>query len=134
MLERFVEQLSARHGTRAPRLSRAAKHALLAHDWPGNVRELHNVVEAVCLLRAGKQVRLCDLPDALQRETKRPARPDAPVVTVTLDRPLETITEEIIEAAIRFENGNRTRAAERLDISVRTIQRYLSAGRARPLT
>ena len=96
------------------------------------MRELRNVVEVVCLLRAGKQVRLCNLPDALQRKAPRPARPDAPVLTVTLDRSLETITEEIIEAAIRFENGNRTRAAERLDISVRTIQRYLSAGRARP--
>jgi DNA-binding NtrC family response regulator len=132
LLALFVRQLSARHGTPPPRFSRAAKNVLLDYDWPGNVRELHNLVEAMCLLRAGKQVRLRDLPAALQRVAPGPERPATAVLTVTLDRPLEAIIEGIIEAALALENGNRSRAAERLGISVRTIQRHLSARRTLP--
>jgi transcriptional regulator with PAS, ATPase and Fis domain len=131
LLASFITELSTRHGMRPPRFSRAAKNALLHYGWPGNVRELHNAVEATCLLRAGKQVRLRDLPAALQQVAAGPEKPATPVLTVTLDRPLDTIIEEVIEAALALEKGNRSRAAERLGISVRTIQRHLAAREAR---
>jgi DNA-binding NtrC family response regulator len=44
-------------------------------------------------------------------------------ITLSLDQPLEAMVEEIVEAVIVAELGNQTRAAERLGISVRTIQR-----------
>ena len=48
LLEQFVAQFSALHGTEPPRLSRGAKGAILAYGWPGNVRELRNAIETVC--------------------------------------------------------------------------------------
>jgi transcriptional regulator with PAS, ATPase and Fis domain len=131
LLAQFVEQLSARHGTRPPRLTRSARSALLAYKWPGNVRELRNVVEALCLLRAGKAVRLHDLPAALRSERRSisGARGE-PVgsLTIDLDEPMERHLERIIDAVLALEHGNRSRAAERLGVSVRTIQRYLARG------
>jgi DNA-binding NtrC family response regulator len=127
LLDQFLEQISARHGTPPPRLSRQAKAALLRYDWPGNVRELRNVVEAVCLLRAGKQVRPRDLPIATIAPSDAAAA--GAEVTVSLDRPLDAIIEQIVAACLALEGGNRTRAAARLGVSVRTIQRYLAAGR-----
>jgi DNA-binding NtrC family response regulator len=131
LLAQFVAQLSARHGTRPPHFGRSARTALMAHDWPGNVRELRNVVEALCLLRAGKPVRVHDLPEALHRSSERPlclAGPTPPPLTIDLSESLLRNVEKIVEATLALECGNRARAAERLGVSVRTIQRYLARG------
>jgi DNA-binding NtrC family response regulator len=98
-----------------------------SYAWPGNVRELKNAIELVTLLRAGKKVRLRDLPTALVESVPR-VREVVPGdrLEVSLDRPLDESLLEIVRAAVAREAGNRTRAAERLGISVRTIQRYLA--------
>jgi transcriptional regulator with PAS, ATPase and Fis domain len=127
LIEQFVAQLSAVHGTKAPRLSRGAKAAMLAYGWPGNIRELRNVIETACLLRPGLSVRVRDLPEAVQNV--REETNGASSVTIDLHEPLDRIVERVIDAAIALEHGNRSRAAERLGVSVRTIQRHLG-GRA----
>ncbi|MCC6558727.1 MAG: sigma 54-interacting transcriptional regulator [Polyangiaceae bacterium] len=135
LIAQFVAQLSARHQTAPPRLSRSAKAALLSYAWPGNVRELRNTVETLCLLRAGKQVRLRDLPAGVQRAAPDAAGGSEPPpggrLAVDLDQPLERIIERVIDAVLASEGGNRSRAAERLGVSTRTIQRHL-ARRAGP--
>lgn len=102
----------------------------MRHDWPGNVRELRNVVEMVCLLRSGKQVRLRDRPEGMQQTgaADAGADPRLPSLSIQLGIPLERNIERIIEATLGLEHGNRSRAAERLRVSVRTIQRYLARG------
>ena len=126
-----MEQLSARHSTRAPRLTRSARAALLSYDWPGNVRELRNVVETVCLLRPGQAVRLRDLPSTIQRivtdDFNAVGEPSL-LLSIDLAQPLEHNIEKIIEATLVLEQNNRSRVAERLGVSVRTIQRYLARG------
>jgi DNA-binding NtrC family response regulator len=128
LLAQFTAQMSARHGTQAPRYSRQAKAVLLRHDWPGNVRELRNVVETFCLLRAGKQVRLVDLPEPLRQSFKPSDGAVGAKLEVSLDRHLDAMVSEIIETVLAQEEGSRTRAATRLGISVRTIQRHLARG------
>jgi len=132
LLAQFVAELSARHGTSPPRLSRAARAAMLQYDWPGNVRELRNAIEMFCLLRPSKQVRVRDLPEpvraALPERAHRAATKNG--LTVELDEPLERIVERVIHAALAIEGGNRSRAAERLGVSVRTIQRHVARGAA----
>ena len=132
VLRLFVAQLSARHGSAPPRFTRSALHALVTYGWPGNVRELRNVVENACLLREGRPVRIVDLPAQIQ---KAAATPRSAVVDngggrlrLDLDRPLDELVARIITAVLRAEGGNRSRAAARLGISVRTIQRFLQRG------
>jgi transcriptional regulator with PAS, ATPase and Fis domain len=134
LVDQLIEDASARHGAEPPRLTRATRAALLEHPWPGNVRELRNVLERLCLLRSGKTVRPQDLPDAIGAllttgEQVRAAEGERQI-TLSLDQPLEAIIDRVIEAALSAEQGNRTRAARRLGISVRTIQRHLGGGRA----
>jgi DNA-binding NtrC family response regulator len=131
LIAQFSEQLSARHGTGPPRLSRAAKAALIAYDWPGNVRELRNTIEMLCVLREGRQVRTRDLPEAIQQATvaaERPAPSSGGQSALALAQPLERIIMQAVSAALALEGGNRSRAAERLGVSVRTIQRYAARG------
>ncbi|MBS2014861.1 MAG: sigma-54-dependent Fis family transcriptional regulator [Deltaproteobacteria bacterium] len=129
LIQQFVVQASAKHGTKPPRMTRATLSALRAYGWPGNVRELRNVVQLLCLMREGKQARVRDLPERM----RPPGAPSgangaAPArdltLEVRLDHPLEETIEEILRAALALENGNRSRAARRLSIGLRTMQRY----------
>jgi DNA-binding NtrC family response regulator len=127
LVQELTAQLSAKHGTKPPKYTRAGAAALRTHDWPGNVRELRNVVELVCLLREGKTVRVRDLPASLQETGATSDR--VPVVVgeilaIRLDRPLDETVDEILQAALELEEGNRSRAARRLGVSLRTMQRF----------
>jgi len=134
LLAQFLSQLSARHGVRPPRLGRQVKALLLRYDWPGNVRELRNVVETLCLLRDGRQVRLADLPEAVCGvDALKPGGPrSTEELVINLDDGLESAMAQIIEAALETEDGNKARAAVRLKVSLRTIQRHVASGRTIP--
>jgi DNA-binding NtrC family response regulator len=131
LIEQILSQLQSKHATLPVKLSRKARAALQSYAWPGNIRELRNVLELVTLLRAGRVVRLDDLPAALHPApgARAPAREQAASVQIALDQPLRDSLLSIIDGALRLESGNRSRAARRLGISVRTIQRHLGGER-----
>jgi DNA-binding NtrC family response regulator len=135
LVQQFLAELSAKHSVEPPKVGRAAMLALRVHDWPGNVRELRNVVELVCLLRAGKKVGPRDLPSPIARHGSKAspgaARPEPDVIQVRLDQPLDAIIQSVLQAALDVERGNRTSAARGLGISLRTVQRHLTS-RPRP--
>ncbi|MFO0694321.1 MAG: sigma-54 dependent transcriptional regulator [Polyangiales bacterium] len=135
LLEHFLAAFVRRHGVERPRLTREAKRLLLAHDWPGNVRELRNVAEMLCLLRSGRPVRAKDLPSVfVAGASGRPdAAAEAPNATITLDLDtgLAAMTEAILSRALELEDGSAVRAAARLRISPRTMQRFVQRGRSR---
>jgi DNA-binding NtrC family response regulator len=103
---------------------------MLKYSWPGNIRELRNAVELLCLLREGKQARVVDLPRAIQsvaqtsKATPPPSVGSQDVIPIRLDQPLEGSIASILSAALDREGGNRSRAARRLSISLRTMQRH----------
>jgi transcriptional regulator with PAS, ATPase and Fis domain len=124
LVEQFIAQLSARHATPPPRPTRKVRSVFSRYAWPGNVRELRNVLEMLCLLRPGKSVRVADLPEALRQSQADESERVQETLTLDLRQPLEAMIEQIIEAALVAEAGNRTRAAQRLGVSVRTLQRH----------
>jgi DNA-binding NtrC family response regulator len=130
LVQQFVAQASSRHGTKPPQLARATLAAMLKYSWPGNIRELRNAVELLCLLREGKQARVVDLPRAIQsvaqtsKATPPPSVGSQDVIPIRLDQPLEGSIASILSAALDREGGNRSRAARRLSISLRTMQRH----------
>ena len=95
-----------------PKLSSAAADRLMRYHWPGNVREMENMMERAVIL-AGAEVRVEDLPVL----SDAPPRPKS----------FRDIERKAIEEALALHNGNRTRAAEQLGISVRTLQYRLKA-------
>ena len=112
-------------------MTRAATAALRSYGWPGNVRELRNVLELVCLLRAAKTVRVQDLPLALRQHVivdrdVGVGAMSADKIEISLDQKLTDILQQVMEAVLEIEGGNRSRAARRLGISLRTVQRHLA--------
>ena len=89
------------------------------------------MLELVCLLRPAKQVRLQDLPLPLRQipasdEFPRVAEASSEKIEISLDQKLSEILQQVMEAALDLEGGNRSRAARRLGISLRTVQRHLA--------
>jgi len=99
------------------RISRGAMEALLAYDWPGNIRELMNAVERATILCAGTEL----LAEHFVLEMGSTSTQSGPVGDTIAEREKSWILE-ILEK----ENGNRTRTAKRLGVSVRTIRNKLS--------
>ena len=97
-------------------VSPEAMKLLEAYPWPGNVRELRNAVEKMCVLSPTGEIGVDDVPD----EMKRGGAPSA-ITSGTLE---ETEKAKIL-AVLEEVGGNRTKAAERLGISRRTIYRKL---------
>jgi len=134
LLSQFTSQLASKHGVRPPKFTRRAKALLLRHDWPGNVRELRNVVETLCLLRDGRQVRGVDLPESIRSQAtasdgEAGVNATSTTVTLDLDDGLESLIQQIVENALDLDSGNKIKAAARLRISPRTVQRYVASGR-----
>ncbi|ACG71912.1 two component, sigma54 specific, transcriptional regulator, Fis family [Anaeromyxobacter sp. K] len=99
-------------------LSDEARAALLAHGWPGNVRELEHAVERAVVLADGPVLREEDLPEAV-RATARPATGPAEAAegSLSVKRATRALEERLIRAALERTGGNRTRAAELLELS-----------------
>jgi len=131
LVQLFVGELSARHAVRPPRIGRATFAALRAHPWPGNVRELRNAVELLCLLRSGRLARPRDLPELVRdavletsREIASAPAGEGESLVISLRAPLDETIDRILATALSLEAGNRSRAARRLGVSLRTMQRY----------
>lgn len=128
LVARFVADLTARHHTEPPRITRATRAALHAYDWPGNVRELWNALQLVCLLREGEVARVADLPHRIAahaaRDPREPRSGARDTLVVRLDEPLDDTVDRVLAAALALEDGNRSRTARRLSVGLRTVQRF----------
>jgi DNA-binding NtrC family response regulator len=104
----FLARAARNLGKPELELDESACQALLAYSWPGNVRELENMMERVAILSESR-VRAEDLPLPKGETGARPVR-------------WKEIEKEAILEALRRHGGNRTRAAQELGISLRTLQ------------
>jgi two-component system response regulator AtoC len=100
-------------------VSPQALEVLRSHRWPGNVRELEHAVERAVVLADGPLIEEDDLPDEV-RVAPVPA-PLAPGRDLSVKRAFRSLDEQFIRAALERTGGNRTRAAELLDLSYRAL-------------
>ncbi len=100
-------------------VSPQALDVLRAHRWPGNVRELEHAVERAVVLADGPLVQEDDLPDEV-RAAPAPAALE-PGRDLSVKRAFRSLEEQFIRAALDRTGGNRTRAAELLDLSYRAL-------------
>jgi DNA-binding NtrC family response regulator len=104
------------------RLSPEAMTLLRSHRWPGNIRELQNLVERTQILANGPRIEALDLPMSLREQTKATLiLSGPPPVEMALDE-LERI--HILRCLEHFE-GNKTRAAQSLGITIKTLYNKL---------
>jgi two-component system response regulator AtoC len=100
-------------------VSPQALEVLRSHRWPGNVRELEHAVERAVVLADGPLLQEDDLPDEVRAVPLPVAL--APGRDLSVKRAFRSLEEQFIRAALERTGGNRTRAAELLDLSYRAL-------------
>jgi transcriptional regulator with GAF, ATPase, and Fis domain len=130
LMDAFLQRFFARKGEPPPAIAPVVLQAFARYDWPGNVRELENTCERIAqtctcgtvhvgcvaaqiLFRAGKPV-----PEALPPSVPSLA---APAAAISLDERLRELEATLITWALNVSNGNKSRAAELLQIKRSTL-------------
>jgi DNA-binding NtrC family response regulator len=110
----FLQRFAEENHKGIDRFTDAARTKILGHRWPGNVRELENALERAVVMGEGVAIDADDLPF-------EDVEPTGGAVRIPGSTMAE-IERHAIEATLEATQGSTARAAELLDISVRTIQ------------
>ncbi len=136
----FLARYAKEYNLPMPSFSPQARQWLLEHKWPGNIRELQNLMERAILLSRGKEIQIkhflidplmdeeIDIDEAQGYAGEGEGDDDVPMRSIQDDRiiPLEEMEKIMIVKSLEKTQGNRTRAAELLGISVRTLRNKLN--------
>jgi DNA-binding NtrC family response regulator len=131
LAQHLVTQLAERHGRPARFLSSAALEALQFHSWPGNVRELRNVIERAVIICSGPQIERHHFAPYPIEQRERLRNEDT--LSLPVGTPLEEVERQMIMRTLQKTKNNKTRAAELLGISLKTLHNKLNLYRERGL-
>jgi DNA-binding NtrC family response regulator len=125
----FLARASEEWGAHAPTIDPAALALLEKYDWPGNVRELRNVVARAVAIAETDRITVADLPERLREGHGSAARtePPPPERGVDLRDHLRRVERDLIAGALERAQGNQRKAAELLNLPLRTFERRLAA-------
>ena len=119
----FAAQLGKELRGREVTLSDASIAALHTHNWPGNVRELENAIERACILADGAQLEPRDL-GLINEEVRDPKAFGFDIsgsLSEAAERAVKMIEHQKIADALASHDGNKTRVAEALGVSYKTL-------------
>jgi two-component system response regulator HydG len=114
LADHFLARFASENDKRLDGFTDAAVAKMLAHRWPGNVRELENAVERAVVLAEHERIDAADLPIQVNNAGK-----------LGVQIPGSTMAEVeryVIESTLDAVGGSTAKAAEMLDVSIRTIQ------------
>ena len=120
LIDHFVAKNNTRLGTSIRGLDTETRRLLYEYSWPGNVRELENTIERAMVLSEGEQIVAADLPERI-REARDPVQVQLASGELSVKKTTRIIEEILIRRALQKTKGNRTRAAEVLEISHRAL-------------
>jgi DNA-binding NtrC family response regulator len=122
--EYFIEKYGPRSGKRVTAIDSTAVALLEKQPWKGNVRELENTIERATLLASGSTI----TEDSLLLDSLSGDGGDPSAVRVGWS--VKEMEKELIIKTLEEVNDNRTRAAEILGISIRTLRNKLNEYKA----
>jgi DNA-binding NtrC family response regulator len=127
LIQSFLAEFNARNNKRVSALEPAAMRILDQYHWPGNVRELRNIIERAVILSAGEFIEVKHLPPLVT------GAPDVakPTLSLTPGTTVEEAEQRLILMTLEHTRDNKTRAAEILGISLKTLHNKLNKLRGR---
>jgi DNA-binding NtrC family response regulator len=127
MATAMIAEMNQRHGRRVAGLAPAVLERLQQHEWPGNARELRNLVErAVILAPEGGFIDIPQLPPNFGKSNILPTMvADGHNILVPLGSTVDKAERLLILRTLESTNQNKTRAAEILGVSLKTLHNKL---------
>ena len=122
LVEALLKQLNAKHDKQVKGFGEAALRKLTLHSWPGNVRELRNVLERALILCEGEIIDERHLPPFEARGVS----PSANSLVVPVGTTVSETEKRLIYKTLEFTENNKTKAAEILGISLKTLHNKLN--------
>jgi len=122
----FLQEFSEKNGKEMNGITPDAVSLLSAYSWPGNVRELRNTIEKMVVLCRSDRLTARDIPSNIKEAARLSSAGDAAAVAVSGGESLAEAEKNMIYAALKKHNGNRSKAASALGISRRTLHRKLN--------
>ncbi|HEV8441039.1 MAG TPA: sigma-54 dependent transcriptional regulator [Methylomirabilota bacterium] len=122
LVEAFINEFSEKYGKPVTCADDAAMRLLGQHSWPGNVRELRNWIERAVISSGGDRITAEHLPPIPSAEDERPA---SDAVTLSIGVTVDEAERQLILKTLASVENNRTRAAEILGMSAKTLYNKL---------
>ncbi len=135
IVDAMVIEMNQRHGQKIAGVDPLLMDRLMDHDWPGNVRELRNTIERAIILCGEGTIGIRHLPSGFGERVVRhtttvvaaPEVPETPsnVVEVELGSTVDEAERRLILRTLEMTRNNKTRAADILGISLKTLHNKL---------
>ncbi len=120
LIDHYLNECARRHLRARPVLDEKLLQFLYRYEWPGNVRQLRNAIENMLVLSRGEYISMDDLSAFLGGGSFG----DSPTLP-TSEMNLSDLERMAVIGALKRSLGNKTHAAQKLGISVRTLQRKM---------
>src|SRR5690348_9362611 len=125
LVQKLLSEMSTRHSRSASAVSEAVMNAFQSYSWPGNVRELRNTLERAVIVCEGSLVEPRHLPPGFGQLSPRAPVAEANTVRLGVGTTVEEAERLLILKTLEATNNNKTRAAEILGISLKTLHNKL---------
>jgi DNA-binding NtrC family response regulator len=119
LAEHFIKQFCQENSRSPVKMDPATLTLLKKYRWPGNIRELGNIIERTCLMCQGDTL----LPSHLFFDEELPSSGNK---GARLSGTIDEMEKELILQTLEEVSGNKTKAAESLGISIRTLRNKLN--------
>ncbi len=125
LAENLIQQMNQKHGLKVSGIDEAAALALRRRSWPGNIRELRNILERASILAGEGLIRIPHLPATPGMEAPAPVSNDPESISLRVGTTVDEAERMLIEKTLEHTKNNKTRAAEVLGISLKTLHNKL---------
>jgi DNA-binding NtrC family response regulator len=128
LCEALLADLNRKHDCRITEIDPAVMETLTRHNWPGNVRELRNVLERSMIVAGEGIIRTAHLPaqfGAVHSPKAVVASDDPNIVKLPVGTTVDEAEKALILRTLEHTRNNKTRAAEILGISLKTLHNKL---------
>jgi two-component system response regulator AtoC len=121
LVHHFIEQYNKKLKLDIRGIDSDAMRILLEYPWPGNVRELENTIERALVLSDGPKITVDDLPNNITSPVVPLDSPDLPDDELSVKKHSAILERRLIKQALERTGGNKTRAADLLELSSRAL-------------
>jgi len=125
LVQGLIGDMNSKHNRNVQMLSDAVMNLFQGYTWPGNVRELRNTLERAVIVCEGSVIETKHLPPGFGHAPARAAAMDPNALHLGVGTTVEEAERQLIMKTLEATNNNKTRAAEILGISLKTLHNKL---------